>query len=87
MSVTTVGLDLAKSVFLVHGVDAAGRLVLKHRIRRQGLLAFFGALPACVVGMEACLGWLSGPHTGCPPPATRVGAACPKITRHPLRRG
>jgi transposase len=54
MSVTTIGLDLAKSVFQVHGVDAAGHLVLKRRIRRQGLLAFFGALPPCVVGMEAC---------------------------------
>ena len=54
MSVTTIGLDLAKSVFQVHGVDAAGHLVLKRRIRRQGLLAFFEALPPCLVGMEAC---------------------------------
>jgi len=54
MSVTTIGLDLAKSVFQVHGVDAAGNLVLKRRIRRNGLLAFFEALPPCLVGMEAC---------------------------------
>lgn len=54
MSVTTIGLDLAKSVFQVHGVDAAGHLVLKRRIRRHGLLAFFEALPPCLVGMEAC---------------------------------
>lgn len=54
MSVTTIGLDLAKSVFQIHGVDAAGHLVLKRRIRRHGLLAFFEALPPCLVGMEAC---------------------------------
>lgn len=54
MSVTTIGLDLAKSVFQVHGVEAAGYLVLKRRIRRYGLLAFFEALPPCLVAMEAC---------------------------------
>ena len=54
MSVTTIGLDLAKSIFQVHGVDAAGYPILKRRIRRQGLLAFFDALPPCLVGMEAC---------------------------------
>ncbi len=41
MSVTTIGLDLAKSIFQVHGVDAQGRAVLKRRIRRRDLLAFF----------------------------------------------
>lgn len=54
MSVTTIGFDLAKSVFQVHGVDAAGHLVLRRRIRRYRLLAFFEALPPCLVGMEAC---------------------------------
>ena len=54
MSVTTIGLDLAKSVFQVHGVDAGGHAVLKRRLRRQGLLAFFEELPPCLVGMEAC---------------------------------
>lgn len=54
MSVTTVGLDLAKSIFQIHGIDARGRAVLKRRIRRRGLLAFFEELPACLVGMEAC---------------------------------
>ena len=54
MSVTTIGLDLAKSVFQVHGVDAGGHDVLKRRIRRRDLLAFFEELPPCLVGMEAC---------------------------------
>lgn len=54
MSVTTIGLDLAKSIFQIHGVDARGNAVLKRRIRRGELLAFFGSLPACLVGMEAC---------------------------------
>jgi len=54
MSVRTIGLDLAKSIFQVHGVDAEGRAVLKRRIRRRDLLAFFEGLPACLVGMEAC---------------------------------
>lgn len=54
MSVRTIGLDLAKSIFQVHGVDAEGRAVLKRRIGRRELLAFFEGLPACLVGMEAC---------------------------------
>lgn len=54
MSVRTIGLDLARSIFQVHGVDAEGRAVLKRRIRRRDLLAFFEGLPACLVGMEAC---------------------------------
>jgi transposase len=54
MSVTTIGLDLAKSIFQIHRVDARGNSVLKRRVRRGELLAFFGSLPACLVGMEAC---------------------------------
>jgi transposase len=54
MSVRTIGLVLAKSVFQIHGVDADGRVALKRRIRRQGLLAFFEELPPCLVAMEAC---------------------------------
>ena len=53
MSVTIPGLDLAKSVFQAQGVDAGGHAVLKRRVRRQGILAFFGELPPCLVGMEA----------------------------------
>jgi len=54
MTVKTVGLDLAKDVFQVHGVSATGRKVLNKKIRRAKLLAFFETLPRCVVGMEAC---------------------------------
>ncbi len=53
-SVTTVGLDLAKHVFQVHGVDAAGRVVVAKAVKRDKLLAFFASLPRCLVGMEAC---------------------------------
>jgi transposase len=53
-SVTTVGLDLAKHVFQVHGVDALGRVVVAKAIRRNKLLEFFASLPRCLVGLEAC---------------------------------
>jgi transposase len=52
-SVTTVGLDLAKHVFQVHGVDASGRVVVAKAIRRNRLLEFFASLPPCLVGLEA----------------------------------
>lgn len=54
MQVITIGLDLAKSVFQVHGVDAAGRVLIKKKLRRSEVLKFFSAQPACLVGMEAC---------------------------------
>ena len=53
-SVTTVGLDLAKHVFQVHGVDASGRVIVAKALRRKDVLAFFAQLPECLVGMEAC---------------------------------
>lgn len=56
MQVTTIGLDLAKSVFQLHGVDARGRVVLRRRLSRSRLLEVFANLPRCVVGMEACSG-------------------------------
>jgi transposase len=54
--VTTIGLDLAKSVFQVHGVDADGRVVLRRKLRRGEVEAFFAALPPATVGVEACGG-------------------------------
>ena len=54
MNTTTIGLDLAKSVFQVHGVDAVGQVTVKKKLRRAEGLAFFRTLPACLVGMEAC---------------------------------
>jgi transposase len=53
-SVTTVGLDLAKHVFFVHAVDAAGQVIIAKAVRRRDLLAFFTSLPACLIGIEAC---------------------------------
>jgi transposase len=54
MQVTTIGLDIAKNVFQVHGIDAAEKVVVGKRLRRSQVLAFFKALPPCLVGMEAC---------------------------------
>ena len=52
--VTTIGLDLAKHVFQVHGVDAEGGTVVRKQLRRAQVLAFFSRLPPCLVGLEAC---------------------------------
>lgn len=54
--VTTIGLDIAKSVFQVHGADAQGAAVLRKKVSRAKLLAFFAALPRSLVAMEACAG-------------------------------
>ena len=56
MQATTIGLDIAKSVFQVHGVDARGRVVLRKRLARAKVLELFANLPRCVVGLEACGG-------------------------------
>jgi hypothetical protein len=64
-TVTTIGLDIAKSVFQVHGVDAAGQVLIRRQLKRRAVLAFFEKLPVCLVGIEACasshhwsrLGW------------------------------
>jgi transposase len=53
-TVTTIGLDIAKSVFQVHGVDAAGQVVIRRQLKRRQVLAFFQRLPACLVGIETC---------------------------------
>jgi transposase len=53
-AITTIGLDIAKSVFQVHGVDADGQLVIRRKLKRRYVLAFFQKLPACLVGIEAC---------------------------------
>jgi transposase len=53
-TVTTIGLDIAKSVFQVHGVDAAGQVIIRRQLKRRHVLAFFQKLPRCRVGIEAC---------------------------------
>jgi transposase len=52
--VTTIGLDLAKNVFQVHGVDAEGKAVIRERLSRGRMLKFFAKLPPCLIGIEAC---------------------------------
>ena len=54
--ITTVGLDLAKNVFQAHCADASGHAVLRRKLRRDQVLAFFSQLPRCVVALEACGG-------------------------------
>ena len=53
-TITTIGLDIAKSVFQVHGVDAAGQVVVRRQLKRRYVLAFFQKLPPCLIGIEAC---------------------------------
>jgi transposase len=54
MQVTTIGVDLAKSVFQVHGIDSGGQTVIRKKLRRSEVTRFFAGLEPCLVGMEAC---------------------------------
>jgi transposase len=54
MQITTIGLDIAKNVFQVHGIDAAENVVVRKQLRRGQVLKFFEALAPCLIGMEAC---------------------------------
>ncbi len=54
MQITTIGLDIAKNVFQVHGIDSEGRAVLRRKVRRDQLLTLFDGLEPCLIGMEAC---------------------------------
>src|SRR5437667_91209 len=53
-AVTTIGLDIAKSVFQVHGIDAEGKVLIRRKLKRRYVLAFFEKLQPCLVGIEAC---------------------------------
>ena len=53
-TVSTIGLDIAKSVFQVHGVDAGGQVVIRRQLKRRAILEFFQKLPPCLIGIEAC---------------------------------
>jgi transposase len=53
-AITTIGLDIAKSVFQIHGVYAAGNVIVRRQLKRRYVLPFFQKLPACLVGIEAC---------------------------------
>jgi transposase len=52
-TITTIGLDIAKSVFQAHGIDAEGKVVLRRQLKRRYVVAFFQKLPPCLIGMEA----------------------------------
>ncbi|MBP0447921.1 IS110 family transposase [Roseomonas sp. SSH11] len=54
MQIATIGVDLAKHVFQLHGVGPDGQVVLRQKLRRTQMMAFFAKLPACLIGMEAC---------------------------------
>ena len=54
MQITTIGLDIAKNVFQVHGIDAKEKVVARKQLRRSQMITFFKALPPCLIGMEAC---------------------------------
>ena len=53
-AITMIGFYIAKSVFQVHGVDAAGQVVIRWQLKRRQVIAFFQKLPPCLVGIEAC---------------------------------
>jgi transposase len=61
-TITTIGLDIAKSVFQVHGIDAEGNVVLRRQLKRRFVPAFFQKLPPCLIGIEACA---SSHHWSC----------------------
>jgi transposase len=52
--ISTIGIDIAKSVFQVHGIDAAGEVIVHRQLKRRQVLQFFAALKPCLIGMEAC---------------------------------
>ena len=54
MQITTIGLDIAENVFQVHAVDASEKVVVRKQLRRSQVMAFFEALPRCLIGMDAC---------------------------------
>jgi hypothetical protein len=59
LAITTIGPDIAKSVFQVHGVDAQGNAVARRQLQRRYVVAFFKKLPPCLVGIEGCA---TSPH-------------------------
>ena len=77
-TVTTIGLDIAKSVFQVHGIDAEGKAVIRRQLKRRFVLAFFQKLPPCLIGIEAC----ASSHYW-----SRCVAHAPGVTRTTSERG
>jgi hypothetical protein len=71
--VSTIGLDIAKSVFQVHGVDVAGAVVIRKRVSRAKVLEYFGELLPCLVGIEACPSAHHSPKPGSAAAALQSG--------------
>ena len=63
-TVRTIGLDIAKSVFQIHGVDAAGNVVIRRRLKRRYVLSFFQKLPPCLLASKPALHLIIG-HANC----------------------
>ena len=93
MQVSTIGVDLAKNVFQVHGVDSVGNIVITRQLRRKQIIELFGKIPACLVGMEACATahyWAReisklGHTVRLMPPAADAAAICEAVTRPSMR--
>ena len=64
-TITTIGLDIAKSVFQVHGVDAGGQVIIRRQLMRRQVVAFFQKLLPCLIGIEACAPRLTIGHASC----------------------
>ena len=82
MQAITVGLDIAKSVFQVHGVDADGQVVIRRQLKRRYVLAFFEKLAPCLIGIEACASshhWVSPATSTRPHRAANAAGLCEAI--------
>jgi transposase len=87
-AITTIGLDIAKSVFQVHGVDAEGKVVIRRQLKRRYVLAFFQKLPSCLVGIEACAAshhWSPSSKPGTRPPDAAIVPAAKSSDRRTRR--
>jgi transposase len=82
MQVTTIGLDIAKNVFQVHGIDAAEKVVVRRQLRRSQVLEFFEALPPSLIGVEACATahyWARETHEAWSQGSSDAGEGCEGI--------
>src|SRR6266487_180361 len=77
MQISTIGLDIAKNVFQVHGIDAAEKVVVRKRLRRRQVLEFFKALPPCQISRRQSLMWWTAPA---PNNEVPYGDRCDRIT-------
>ena len=89
-TVSTIGLDIAKSVFQVHGIDAEGKVVIRRQLKRHYVLAFFEKLPPCLIGMKLAQPGCSAASTARARRARRLDlstCACPVRNRSMVRFG